>query len=149
MELHLEGSNTIAAPRGAVFDRLTDTRFLSEAISGSEDVRVIDESTLEAKVKVRVAVVSSALKVRISMSDKVPPERATLRVDGSGSGSTLKITSNFTLLGDSPTRLEWKADAEIGGVMAGLGSTLLRSFATKKVDEIFSGIIGAIEHARY
>ena len=41
--------------------------------------------------------------------------------------------------------MAWSADAEIGGVMAGIGSTLLKGFATKKVAEIFSGIIKAVE----
>ena len=145
MELHLSGSNTINAQRQAVFQRLTDTAFLAKALPDSEEVHVIDSSTLEAKLKVRVAVVSSTLKVRVTVSNKIPTEKATLQVDGSGSGSTLKITSNFTLVGDTPTRMDWTADAEMSGVMAGLGSTLLKTFATKKVDEIFSGITKAIE----
>ena len=145
MELHLNGSNTINAPRQAVFQRLTDAGFLAKALPDSDEVRVVDGSTLEAKLKVRVAVVSSSLRVRMTVTNKVPPERATLQVDGSGSGSTLKITSNFTLVGDSPTKMDWTADADLSGVMAGLGSTLLKTFAAKKVDEIFSGITKAIE----
>ena len=145
MELHLGGSNTINASRQTVFQRLTDIAFLVKALPDSEEVRVIDGSTLEARLKVRVAVVSSILKVRMTVSNKVPSDRATLQVEGSGSGSALKITSNFTLTGDSPTRMDWTADAEMSGVMAGLGSTLLKTFATKKVDEIFSGITKAIE----
>jgi len=39
----------------------------------------------------------------------------------------------FDLSGDSPVTMKWSADAEITGVMAGLGSTLLKGFATKKV----------------
>jgi carbon monoxide dehydrogenase subunit G len=147
LELHLGGSNTINAPRQTVYDRLTNPEFLASGLPDSVDVRVVDGSTIEAKVKVRVAVVSSTLKVRLSVSGKAPPEKATLQVEGSGSGSTLRITSNFTLTGDSPTKMEWTADAEITGVMAGLGSTLLKGFATKKVDEIFSGITNAIERS--
>ena len=147
MDLHLSGSNTINAPRKAVFERLTDARFLAQSLPDSEDVHLVDGSTLEAKIKVRVAVVSSTLKVRMTVINKVAPDKATLQVDGSGSGSTLKITSNFILTGDSPTKMEWTADAVMGGVMAGLGSTLLKSFSAKKVDEIFSGITKAIESA--
>ncbi len=147
MELHLSGSNGINAPRQAIFERLTDPDFLARALPDSEDVRVIDGSTLEAKVKVRVAVVSSTLKVRMTVADKLPPEKATLQVEGSGTGSALRITSTFTLTGDSPTQMNWTADAEMTGVMAGLGSTLLKSFATRKVDEIFSGITKAIEQS--
>lgn len=147
MELHLEGSTSINAPRQTVFGRLTDPSFLAKALPDSEEVRVTDGSTFEGKVKVKLAVVSSALKVRMTVSAKEPPNKATLSVEGSGSGSTLRITSAFTLTGDSPTKMEWTADADISGIMAGLGSTLLKSFASKKVDEIFSGITKAIEKA--
>ena len=147
MEIRLSGSNIINASRQTVFDRLTNPDFLARSLPDSEDVRVVDPSTIEGKVKVKVAVVSSTLKVRMTVSGKAALEKATLRVEGSGSGSALRITSNFTLTGDAPTKMEWTADAEITGVMAGLGSTLLKGFATKKVDEIFSGITKAIEHS--
>lgn len=147
MDIRLSGSNTINATRQTVYERLTSADFLAKSLPESEDVRVVDPSTVEGRVKVRVAVVSSTLKVRMTVSDKVPPQKATLKVDGSGSGSALKITSDFVLTGDSPTKMEWTADAEITGVMAGLGSTLLKGFASKKVDEIFSGITKAIERS--
>lgn len=147
MEVHLSGSNSINATRQAIFDRLTSPDFLAKALPDSEEVRVIDGSTLEAKVRVRVAVVSATLKVRVTVAGKVPPEKATLQVDGSGSGSTLRIASTFTLTGDSPAQMNWTADADMTGVMAGLGSALLKSFATRKVDEIFSGITRAIERS--
>jgi len=145
MQLQLDGKTTIHANRAMVFKMLTDPAFLAKTIPDSEDVHVLDNSTLEAKVKVRVAVVSSTLKLKISISDKEPPAKAKLIVDGSGSGSTMKIQSTFDLSGDSPTTMNWSADAEIGGIMAGLGSALLRGFGAKKIEEIFSGITREIE----
>lgn len=145
MQIHLEGSNAMNSSRETVFTLLTDPNFLAKTLPDAEDVHVIDGSTLEAKLKLRVAVVSSKLKVRMVLTQKEPPSKATLVAEGSGSGSNLKITSVFTLEGDRPTTMNWSADAEIGGVMAGLGSTVLRGFATKKVAEIFAGITRAVE----
>lgn len=147
MEIHLSGSNNINAQRQKVFEMLTSPKFLAGSLPYAEDVRVVDGFTLEAKVRVKVAVVSSSLKVRMTVSNKVPSDQATLRVEGSGSGSALRITSQFSLTGEFPTRMDWKADAEITGVMAGLGSTLLKGFAKKEVDEVFKGITGAIERS--
>ncbi|QQG48884.1 MAG: carbon monoxide dehydrogenase subunit G [archaeon] len=147
MQIHLEGSNKINAPRERVFSMLTDPHFLAKTLPDAEDVRVLDASSLEAKLKLRVAVVSSTLKVRMSIADKTPPSKATLLAEGSGSGSNMRINSTFTLEGDSPTTMSWSADADITGVMAGLGSALLKGFATKKVAEIFSGITKAVEQA--
>ena len=148
MQLHLEGSNPIDSTRDRVYSLLTDPNFISGTLPDAEDVRVIDGSTLEAKVRLRVAVVSAALKMRMTLERTSPPSSATLTAEGSGSGSTLKLKSVFTLSGDSPTTMSWWADAEITGVMAGIGSSLLKGFSSKKVAEIFAGITKAIEDAR-
>ncbi|HUI23482.1 MAG TPA: carbon monoxide dehydrogenase subunit G [Nitrososphaerales archaeon] len=147
MQLHLEGSNTIDAGRERVYSLLTDPNFIAKTLPDAEDVRVLDGSNLEATIKLRVAVVSAKIVMRMTVDRTQPPATATLVAEGRGSGSTMKISSVFTLSGDSTTTMAWSADTEIGGVMAGLGSTLLRGFATKKVAEIFEGITKAIEGA--
>jgi uncharacterized protein len=145
MQLHLEGSNSINSPREKVYSLLTDPNFIARTLPDAEEVRVIDGSSLEAKIKLRIAVVSAALKMKMTISKTEPPAKAALNAEGAGSGSNMKIASRFDLTGDSPTTMSWSADAEITGVMAGIGSTLLKGFATKKVAEIFSGITKAIE----
>jgi carbon monoxide dehydrogenase subunit G len=147
LQLHLEGSNTIGASQEKVFAMLTNPQFLARTLPDAEDVRVLDSDNLEARLKLRIAVVSSTLKIRMRITDREPPSKATMVAEGTGSGSTMKITSVFTLEGGSTTKMTWSADAEIAGVMAGLGSTLLRGFATRKVAEIFDGITKAVEAA--
>jgi len=145
LNLHLDGTNTIQAPRDRVYALLTSPEFLSRSLPDAEEVRVTGPQSLEARLKVRVAVVSSTLKMMLNIAKTDPPTKATLTAEGEGSGSHLKIASVFTLSGESSTSMGWAADAEITGVMAGLGSTLLKGFATKKVAEIFEGITKAVE----
>ncbi len=147
MQLHLDGSNAINAPRSKVYALLTDSAFIARTLPDAEDVRVIDPQSLEAKIKLRVAVVSASMKVKLTIAKTEPTTKATLVAEGTGSGSSMKITSVFDLAGDGPTTMGWSADAEITGVMAGLGSSLLKGFATKKVAEIFEGITSAVEAA--
>ncbi len=145
MNIHLDGSNAIHSPREKVYSLLTDPNFISKSLPDSEDVRVIDGSSLEARMKLRIAVVSTTMRMKLRVERTAPPSKATLVAEGAGSGSTLKITSVFDLSGDSQTTMAWSADAEVGGVMAGIGSSLLKGFAAKKVAEIFSGITKAVE----
>src|SRR5712691_11062409 len=148
MQLHLDGSTIIKAERERVFQLLTDPKFIATTLPDAVEVAVLDRDSLEAKMKVKVALISSNIKVRLRVTDRVPPSRARLLVEGSGGGSNLKISSTFSLEGDgSTTRLSWVADAEITGLMAGLGSIVLRGFAEKKVGEIFAGITKGIEGA--
>ncbi|MCL5672889.1 MAG: carbon monoxide dehydrogenase subunit G [Nitrososphaerota archaeon] len=147
MQLHLDGSNVIRSPQSRVYALLTDADFIARTLPDADDVHVIDPQSLEAKIKLRVAVVSSTMKVKMTISKTAPTSKATLVAEGTGSGSSMKITSVFELSGDAPTDMRWSADAEITGVMAGLGSSLLKGFATKKVAEIFEGITRAVESA--
>ena len=147
MQLHLDGSNSMDAGLARVYALLTDPNFIAKTLPDAEDVRVLDGSSLEAKIKLRVSVVSSTMRLKMTIGRTQPPEKATLAAEGTGSGSNLKITSVFELSGGSPTRMAWSADAEITGVMAGLGSALLKGFATKKVAEMFAGITKAVESA--
>jgi len=147
MQIHLEGTNAIGSPREKVYSLLTDSSFIAKSLTDAEDVHVLDASSLEAKMKLRIAVVSTTLKMKMTIERSAPPTKAVLLAEGSGSGSGLKIRSAFNLSGDSATSVAWSADAEITGVMAGIGSTLLKGFATKKVAEIFSTITKAVEDA--
>lgn len=149
MQLHLEGSNSVGAPRERVYAMLTDSSFIGKSIPDSEEVRVVDADTVEAKIKVRVAIVSAALKARLTISERTPPSGASLSADATGSGSSIKISSRFSLAEEGPgkTKIDWKADVDVGGVMAGIGSSLLRGFATKRVADIFGGITKSIEGA--
>jgi carbon monoxide dehydrogenase subunit G len=145
LDLHLEGSTPINADQATVYRLLTDTKFLSTTLPDSEEVKVVDDTSLEAKIRVRVAVVSTRLAVKMSIVESRPPTMAKLEAQASGIGSNMMIKSTFELSGSRPTNLRWTADAELTGVVAGLGSSVLRGFAARKVDQIFSGITKAIE----
>jgi carbon monoxide dehydrogenase subunit G len=144
-QLHLHGSVEIRANPARVFELLTDPRFLAGTLPDANDIVVVDESIVEARIKVKLSLVSSTLKVKLRISDRRAPAHAMLHAEGAGGGSSLKIDSSFDLEGDRLTSMKWAADAEITGLMAGLGSTLLQGFAEKKVREIFEGITKAIE----
>jgi uncharacterized protein len=147
MQLHLEGAEDLALPRERVFQLLTDSSFIAKSLPDAQDTKVIDDSNLEAKMKIGISFLTTNMNVKMKLADKVPPQHARLTVEGSGSGSSMKITSDFDLEGDNPTKMKWVADAEITGVMAGIGSSILKGFAEKKVKEIFEGIKKAMEQA--
>jgi len=145
MQLHLEGSRTIHLKRARAFGLLTDPNFIARSLPDASEVIVLDRDSLEAKVKVKLSIVSGTLNMRLRISDRSAPSRARLTAEGSGTGSGVRVNSTFELEGDGSTTMKWSAEAEITGLMAGLGSTLLRGFAEKKVGEIFDGITRALE----
>jgi len=147
MQLHLEGAEDLALPRDRVFQLLTDSSFIAKSLPDAQETKVIDDSSLEAKMKIGISFLTTNMNVKMRIVDKVPPQHARLLVDGAGSGSNMKIASDFNLEGDTATKMKWAAEAEISGVMAGIGSSILKGFAEKKVKEIFEGIKKAMEQA--
>jgi carbon monoxide dehydrogenase subunit G len=145
VQLHLEGSEELKVRRERVYQLLTDPNFIANSIPDSQDVKVTSEDSVEAKMKIGISFVTMMMQVKMKIADKRPSTHARLLAEGSGSGSSMKITSDFDLEGENATRMRWVADAEITGVMAGIGSTILKGFSEKKVAEIFQGIKNAME----
>ena len=145
MHLHLEGSSELKVDRETAYNRLTSLEIMTKSLPDAEDVKVIDPETAEATIKLRIALVSARLRMKVKILNKKPPSHAELSAEGSGTGSHVKIQSTFDLAESSPTKLTWSADADISGVMAGIGSTMLRGFAQKRVTEIFNAIQIAVE----
>jgi carbon monoxide dehydrogenase subunit G len=147
MQLHLEGAEDLNLPRERVFQLLTDSSFLAKSMPDVQETKVIDDSNLEAKMKMRISFLTTSMAIKIKVADKVPPQHARLLVEGVGSGSNMKITSDLNLEGESTTKMRWMADVEINGVMAGIGSSILKGFAEKKVKEIFDDLRKAMDQA--
>ena len=147
MQLHLEGSRELKVDQDTAYNRLTNLEIMTRGLPDAEDVKVIDSDTAEATIKLRIALVSTRLRMKVKISGKRPPSHAELSAEGSGSGSRVKISSTLDLekgAGQS-TKMTWSADAEITGLMAGIGSTMLRGFAERRVADIFDAIGIAVE----
>jgi uncharacterized protein len=147
MQLHLEGSENLTLPKERVFSLLTDSNFIAKSLPDAQETKVLEDGSIEAQMKIGISFLTTKMNVKMRITDKVQPTHARMLVDGTGSGSTMKITSDFDLEGDSATKMKWVADAEITGVMAGIGSSILKGFSEKKVKEIFEGIKKAMEQA--
>ena len=149
MQLHMEGSSELRVDLETAYQRLTNLDLMTRSLPDAEEVKVIDSDTAEATVKFRIALVSTRLKMRVTIIARKPPSHAELSVEGSGSGSRVKILSTLDLAkaeGEYRTKMAWSANADVSGLMAGLGSTMLKGFAERRVTEIFDAIGIAVEN---
>jgi hypothetical protein len=66
----------------------------------------------------------------------------TLRASGSGAAGTIDTTVavTFTDLGDGTTRIEYDADAIVGGMVGGVGQRVLGAVAKRTADAFFVAI---------
>jgi carbon monoxide dehydrogenase subunit G len=74
-------------------------------------------------------------------TDKVPPSSAKLIGTGRGVGSTIEIQTGFTIQeAATGSKIDWVADVNVGGIMAGLGTKLLDSTSSKMVEQVIENL---------
>lgn len=145
MKLNFSGEEKINSDPLTSSRLLTDISVIAKTIPDAEEVRIISSNQLEAKVKVRIAVISASLLIRM-MIMKDAEDSISLQTTAKGAGSSIEIKSSFKIIpSDSNTIVNWSADAEISGLIAGLGSQTLKLFADKYIKQIIQNIHSVVE----
>jgi carbon monoxide dehydrogenase subunit G len=146
MKFRLDGKFTIQAPPDKVFSSLSNPDFMVTCIPDLQSSTVIDQDHFNAKVKVGIGLVRGSVEMKFAMAEKTPPTHAKLIGDGSGAGSKMHLESVFDLSPEnSATTISWSADADLSGLMAGIGGPVLKSQSEKQVNQIFANIKTKLE----
>ena len=146
MKFHLDGVVSIKATPEKVFSSLSDPKFMISTIPDLQSSKIVDNDHFEAKIKVGLSVVRGTVDMKFELKDKTGGNHAKLVGDGSGAGSKMRIESVFDLSPDGEgTKMAWSADADLSGLMAGIGSQILKGQSEKQVTQIFSNIKSKLE----
>ena len=136
--MKLTGTYNLAAPREKVFEAITDPTMLQRAIDGCEQMVRTGEDTYDAHLKIGVAGLKGTYVGKIQLRDRQPPESYTLVIDGKGGPGFVKGTARVQLTdAGGQTELRCEADAQVGGLIASVGSRLIEVTARKMMDEFF------------
>jgi len=75
---------------------------------------------------------------KVQLKDQKPPESYTLLIEGRGAPGFVKGTARVQLIDQADqTELHCEADAQVGGLIAAIGSRLIEATAKKMMDEFF------------
>ena len=136
--MRLEGTFMIPAPRETVWQHLMNPETLSKSLPGCEKLEPQPDGTFKVEMKVGIAAVKGNYKGRVEILDQVPPEHFRITVDGKGAGGFLKAEGLLTLLGTgSETLVGYTGEAQVGGVIAGVGQRLVLGAARQIVQNFF------------
>ncbi|MFZ6645879.1 SRPBCC family protein [Undibacterium sp. TJN25] len=139
--MEFSGTQTIAAPRDAVWAALNDPTVLQACVPGCESFSARSEDEYEAVVQAAVGPVKARFKGSLTLSERRPNEG--YRIAGKGEGGVAgfgKMQAVVTLVDgaeDSTTVLTYEATADVGGKLAQVGSRLVASVANRMADEFF------------
>ena len=116
-----------------VWQAINDPAVLVRTIPGCERLEVTGPDRYRIVVSAGVAAVRGMYSGEVALRDQQMPTSFVLTASGAGAPGTVRTDVAVTLSedGSGRTRLRYDADAEIGGVIAGVGQRMLAAVARK------------------
>jgi carbon monoxide dehydrogenase subunit G len=138
MALQLKGEHKVALGREQVWCLLNDPAVLQVVIPGCEKLTRVAEDKYELGLDLLVGSVSGSYKGSVELSDKKPMDYYDLTLVGEGSIGFVKGRAHFVLTpkGDD-TVITYDGEAEVGGLVAGVGNRVLGGVAKFMVGRFF------------
>jgi hypothetical protein len=137
----LTGEFTFNATQDKVWGILNDPAILQKHMPGCESLESTGTDEFKATLKVGVAAIKGTYVANLRITDKAPPERYTLHVEGQGGPGFVKGSGSVVLSADGGgTKLQYDGDLQFGGLIARVGGRLLSGFAEKMTREFFESL---------
>ncbi len=140
--MKISGTSVLNAAPEAVWAAITDPTVLAGVIPGCHELNPLGENHFGLTVSMGVAAIKGTYAGEVKLYDMTKPAQLTMRAAGAGSPGTIDTTVavRLTDLADGTTRLDYDADAVVGGAAGGVGQRVLSSVAKKTAGQFFSAI---------
>ncbi|WP_440100841.1 SRPBCC domain-containing protein [Streptosporangium sp. H16] len=139
--MKLAGSAVLGIDRDRVWSALQNPAVLVRTIPGCERLEETGPDTYRMTVTAGVASIKGVYQGEVALSEPEAPERFVLRARGQGAPGTVDATVEIRLSEvEGGTRVDYDAEAVIGGMIGGVGQRMLGSVARKTAGEFFSAV---------
>lgn len=140
--MKVTGSATLNAPRDRVWDALNDPAVLVRTIPGCQQLVEVDKDTYRMTLLAGVASIKGVYQGDVALTDQRHPGAFTLRASGAGAPGTVSADVRVSLadVDGGTTRLDYDADAIVGGMIGGVGQRVLAGVAKKTAGEFFAAV---------
>lgn len=148
--MKISGASVLHGTPDRVWAAITDPAVLAMVIPGCDALKPISENRFALTVTLGVASIKGAYAGEVAFADLVAPSSLTMRAAGSGGPGTIDTTVAVTLtaLPDGSTRVDYDADAMVGGMVGGVGQRVLAGVAKKTAGLFFAAIDDVLTGAR-
>ncbi len=140
--MKLQGVALLPAPREQVWQSLTDPAFLAKCLPGAQELTPDGPGRYKVSMKLGIAAFSGKFEGAVQLADQRPPESFKMSVEGRGAPGFMKGEGTLTLhekSGHTPaqTEVQYSGEAQVGGVIASVGSRMIEVAAKKIVQQFF------------
>lgn len=137
----IEGNYTLNAPRERVWEVLLDPKIIAQCMPGCESMHQVAPDQFEAVMKVGVASVKGTYKGKVTIKDKQPPSHYVLSGEGQGGPGFMRGVLVIDLEErDGQTLLKYRAEPQVGGLIAAIGQRMLNGVAKMMVEQFFKKV---------
>ncbi|GAA4227093.1 hypothetical protein FHR32_000163 [Streptosporangium album] len=139
--MKLAGSAVLGIDRDRVWSALQNPAVLVRTIPGCERLEETGPDTYRMTVTAGVASIKGVYQGEVALSEPDAPQRFVLRARGQGAPGTVDATVEVRLSEiEGGTRIDYDAEAVIGGMIGGVGQRMLSSVAKRTAGEFFSAV---------
>ena len=141
VEMKVEGTKELPAPREVVWDVINDPAQMASLMPGVESFEIIDERHWTAKVKVPLGLGGLKMTMNFEKLEERPPEFASMNAKGTGVGAMMNMTTSFTLSeSEGGTSMAWAADVKIAGPVGAMGQRVLQPIVNQQVGNVLTAL---------
>ena len=146
--MKIEGTHEIPVPRQRVWNAFLDPELLRQAMPGCDRLEAVGDDQYKATLKIGIAAVKGTFDGKVRLSDKKEPDSYRMAVEGSGGPGFVRGDAAITL-SDTPTgtRVDYNADVQVGGLIAGVGQRLLGGVSKMMADQFFGRMTELLKNA--
>lgn len=142
----LNGTFSVRASRDSVFAFLLDPQRLAGCLEDPHTLEVLDADRFRGTMKSGVGPIRGTFTWSATVAERVPPDRARVKVHGSGLGSAFDVDAVIELRDRSgSTTATWQADVALSGTIASLGARLMQTTIDRKTGAFFENVRKALE----
>ena len=155
--MKLNGTALVPAAREKVWQALTDPAFLAKCLPGAQSLTPDGPGRYKVSLKMGIAAFSGKFDGSVQLSDEHPPESFRMAVEGRGAPGFLKGQGTMTLREENrhaanqgsartaariavQTEVRYDGEAQVGGVIASVGSRMIEAAAKKIIQQFFDAV---------
>ncbi|SNS18649.1 hypothetical protein SAMN05216276_1005167 [Streptosporangium subroseum] len=139
--MKLAGSAVLGIDRDRVWSALQNPAVLVCTIPGCERLEETGPDTYRMMVTAGVASIKGVYQGEVALSEPDAPQRFVLRARGQGAPGTVDAVVEVRLSEvEGGTRVDYDAEAVIGGMIGGVGQRMLSSVAKKTAKDFFAAV---------
>jgi uncharacterized protein len=139
--MKVTGQAVLHAPIEQVWAALNDPEVLVRTIPGCQRLELIGADQYAMTVSAGVASIKGTYAGEVALSDQQQPSSFLLKARGAGAPGTVSADVRVHLsVAPEGTRLDYDAEAVVGGVVGGVGQRMLAGVAKKMAGEFFRAV---------